>query len=250
MMKQPTPHTKTGFLSAPPSGAVDRSRRAGPGIGYAREHVAGQAGFSLIELIIIIVLIGVLAVMTIPQFDYSSSQLAAVSKKLIADLRYAQGRAVATQISHGIIISCPGGGATNCTQYTVVYPDPDPTLNPANCDHILLVFCPAADPLAGDNPDPVTGVRRGMMTQMTGSYNLVRLGTTLPGQLVCFDKTGTPFSNATCDLVTSAGSRIDDTHNSIDMTAEAVSRRLMITKMTGLVCVVDPATGFCEQGGA
>jgi type II secretory pathway pseudopilin PulG len=209
-----------------------------------------QAGFSLIELVIIIVIIGVLSIFAMPRFDYGGSQVSALSQKMVEDIRYAQGRAVATQISHGIIIDCPGGGATECTQYTVVYPDPDPTLNPANCDHIRLIFCPAADPLAGDNPDPVTGVRRGMLTPMTGSYNLVRLATTLPSQLVCFDKTGSPFSNAACDLGASGGSRIDATSNTIDVTAAAVSNRLMITVMTGLVCRVDLTTGRCEQGAS
>ncbi len=229
-MIRPMPQLERSTVAVPPPALI---RAIMATVTRRRQTWSSVRGFTLIELVIIIVIMGVLMFSAMPRFDYGSVQVAAVSRKLVEELRYAQNLAVTTQIPHGIIIDNCGGVGTNCTQYTVVYPDPDSTLNPLNCDHIHTGFCPAKDPLAGENKDSL-GKKRGLFTQMTGSYNLVTLGTTLPGQMVCFDKTGSPFSNATCDLNSSGTTRLLTTNNTIDLKA-GCTIRLTITVTTGLV---------------
>jgi prepilin-type N-terminal cleavage/methylation domain-containing protein len=207
MMIRPIPQLERSTVAVTPPALI---RAIMVTVTRWRQTWSSARGFTLIELVIVIVIMGVMTFYAMPRFDYGSVQVAAVSRKLVEELRYAQNLAVTTQIPHGIIVNNCGGVGTNCTQYTVFKNG-----NPND---------PAKDPLTGQS----------MVTQMTGPYNLVTLSTTLPNQMVCFDKTGSPFSNATCDLNSSTTTRLPATNNTIDLKA-GCTIRLTITVATGLV---------------
>jgi prepilin-type N-terminal cleavage/methylation domain-containing protein len=62
-----------------------------------------KKGFTLIELVMILVLVGILAVAVIPKGTAKASvRLEAASQKLATDLRYAQEMALAQQVRFGI----------------------------------------------------------------------------------------------------------------------------------------------------
>ncbi|MEW6325020.1 MAG: prepilin-type N-terminal cleavage/methylation domain-containing protein [Nitrospirota bacterium] len=169
-----------------------------------RDFPRPQAGFTLIELVIIILIIGVLTIFALPKFDQSGAQVAAVAKKLTEDLRYAQGRAVATQIPHGVVFSgCTGG---NCTQYRI-----------AEFDAAGMPTVSAKDPLTGQD----------FVVEMTGPFDQVILDTTLPNQQAYFDWTGSPFAGPGVTLTAAT--------NAITVQAGVHNCPLTITVTTGLI---------------
>lgn len=63
---------------------------------HAADHAAARAaGFTLVELVVVIILLGVLAVYAAPRFSVAGLQQGAYSQQALAALRYAQKAAVA-----------------------------------------------------------------------------------------------------------------------------------------------------------
>ena len=191
-----------------PLRARGRSRPVHPSgrkrLALAVDRRSGQAGFTLIELIVIIMIIGLLSVYAIPRFDYASMQVAALSRKLMEDVRYAQNRSVTTQSVHGIILSnCTGG---LCTRYTL-FENGDTT-------------DPAQNPLTGEE----------MIIDMAGEFSGVELATALPVLTLLFEPSGTPLGGPDIGPVP-----LIDGANFIDMIADDHCVRLTITVTTGLI---------------
>ena len=232
IMKQPTACTTTTSPHEYPS--------APTGIGGGGRRVVRpvhQAGFTLIELVMIIVLIGVLAVYTLPKFDYSGPQVAAASRKLIEDLRYAQSLAVNTQIRHGVVFSSCSGGSSGCVQYQVTQFDKnwnqaqfDASGNSLtqcyqnDSDQILVNCQQVLDPLTGQP----------MIVQMTGSTQGVTVGTTLNGLTIQFDDSGTPWAGQG-PLGTQHVPLQNNTNNTLTIQSGTCSASLTVTTTTGLV---------------
>ena len=241
-MKQPTAQKKTTLQRTFPSGPA--CIRAGADRVVRPVH---QGGFTLVELVIIIVLIGILAVVAIPSFDYTNTQAAAATRKLIEDLRYAQNLAVSTQIRHGLVFSnistvCSDPNSV-CAQYQVTQFDHN--WNPAQFDatgHSLtqcyqndtnqvLVDCQQV-------LDPLTG--QPMIVQMTGVTQGVTLGTTLNGLTIQFDASGKPWAGQGGQHVPLQSSSLPAQsypvpNNTLTIQAGTCSASLTITVTTGLV---------------
>jgi MSHA pilin protein MshC len=87
-------------------------------------RVSGQAGFTLAELILIILIVSVLAIVAAPRFSPEPFSEAAVHQELISALRYAQKLAINTGCEIQVQISAAsdsfsvtrrsGGSATSC----------------------------------------------------------------------------------------------------------------------------------------
>lgn len=175
-----------------------------------------QAGFTLIELVIIILIIGILSFFAMPRFDQNGPKVSAVAKKLVEDLRYVQNRAVTTQLGHRMaFVNCVAG----CTQYQVLQFDP-----------LTGLWTPARDTLGGQSPAN-NGV---FVVDMSREFAGVTL--TLNGTLIGFDSSGTP--NAGLD---GGGAPIPLTgaNNTIDVQAGTVCERVAITLATGLISQTD-----------
>ncbi len=79
-----------------------------------RQVIAAPEGFTLIELIMVIVLISILAVSVVPKFmDTSAISLQGGAALVVADIRYTQELAMSTHTSKTITFT------TNDTYYTV-----------------------------------------------------------------------------------------------------------------------------------
>ncbi len=69
-----------------------------------RRQPQRDRGMTLVELVIIISLMGVLAFSMMPRFSaYREIELKSAVKELAADVRFAQSRAIATRVRHGIV---------------------------------------------------------------------------------------------------------------------------------------------------
>ena len=68
-----------------------------------------NSGFTLLEVILVLVLIGIFTVVAIAQHSASDAAVAAQAQVLAAHLRYAQMRAMNTDTSWGILYSAGGG---------------------------------------------------------------------------------------------------------------------------------------------
>lgn len=121
-----------------------------------------EKGFTLIELVIIILIIATLGALALPMFDLTGSRAAAAGRKLLSDLRYAQQLANATQSRSGVILN-------SSTQYTVFQ----------NNDSGIA----ATDPLKGGN----------YIVNMNGDFSGVTLSNTFTGNIVRFDSLGVPY---------------------------------------------------------
>jgi MSHA pilin protein MshC len=89
--------------------------------------VKPQSGFTLVELITVMVIIGVLAVAALPRFvNRSAYDSRAFYDQLIATLRYAQKSAIAQHrfvcVTFGVDISLSHGTTTGCTSGALAGP--------------------------------------------------------------------------------------------------------------------------------
>ncbi|MBI3621369.1 MAG: prepilin-type N-terminal cleavage/methylation domain-containing protein [Nitrospirae bacterium] len=222
-MEQPAPQRHRALVHPFLSGRASGAR-------------SGQAGFTLIELVIIIVIIGILAIVAIPRFNYSGPQVSATSRKLIGDLRYAQARAVATQVPHGVTFAACAGGAAGCTQYRLFF-NCAGIQNNSNCAPAELAaftgFAVTADPLGQYylEKDPLSGQDFSM--QMIGPHDGVLLDTTLAEQTIQFNATGRPCGGWGAGCVALA--LLPSPTNTIDVHKDMACEQMSVTVATGLV---------------
>lgn len=67
-----------------------------------------KQGMTLVELVVIITLVGIMAFAMAPRFNaYRKIELRSAVKELAADVRFAQSRAIATRVRHGLVFD-PG----------------------------------------------------------------------------------------------------------------------------------------------
>jgi prepilin-type N-terminal cleavage/methylation domain-containing protein len=121
-----------------------------------------RGGYTLVEMVITMVIVGVLAFVFIPRSYVDNSRAGAAGRKLLADLRYAQQLSTTTQLRSGIVILAGSYSVfTNNTSAST-----------------------ATDPLTG-NP---------FIVNMTGNFAGVTL--TAPGinnGIIRFDSLGIPY---------------------------------------------------------
>lgn len=135
--------------------------------------MSGQRGFSLVELVIVLVLIGVLAAYASTRFDEADYERESHARELITALRYAQEKAMTNT-----------GTAAN---YQVV--------TDANGFTVQLSDGTAvADPHSG----AASYLRNWSNTTVSNSA---------PGNMVRFDGRGAPTSGATITITTGGASR-------------------------------------------
>jgi len=139
-------------------------------------RIIGHRGFTLIELVLIILVTVIIAFAVIPRFDLTSSRAASAARKLLSDLRYAQQLANATQARHGVNFN-------SASQYTVF----------KNNDSAV----PATDPMKGGS----------YIVNMTGDFTGVTLLNTLTSGIVRFDSIGIPYEGTNGSQVTLAVAR-------------------------------------------
>ena len=87
-----------------------------PGIILENNGAGRQpSGMTLVELILVIVILGVLAIGVGPKFDaYSNMEHGSVRRTIASDLRYAQSQSIATRLRYGI---CFNAAAETYTVY-------------------------------------------------------------------------------------------------------------------------------------
>jgi prepilin-type N-terminal cleavage/methylation domain-containing protein len=125
-----------------------------------RDKHARQAGFSLIEVIVVTILIGIIALLAIPRFV--SPKAGPAARRLLSDIRYAKELSTRLQTMSGIYFE------TN-TKYRVF------TNNNINNY--------AMDPHTGTNYE----------VNLTGEFSGVTLSQTFTESILKFDSLGTPF---------------------------------------------------------
>lgn len=65
--------------------------------------MGSNRGMTLVELVLVMSLVGILAFVAAPRFNaYQEIELRAATHQLAADIRYAQSRAIATRVRHGV----------------------------------------------------------------------------------------------------------------------------------------------------
>ena len=136
----------------------------------------GAAGFSLVELIIVITIMGILAWVAYPRLTATSEiKLDAAARRVAADLRYAQNRSIGTRVVHGLLFDA------STESYKVFAPTPGTT---------------AVDPADRAKPLSVDFTRR---AEFQGVAIVSASFGTTPG--VKFDYFGVPRDTVGTDLV-------------------------------------------------
>jgi len=78
-------------------------------------RVQGQRGFTLVELITILVIAGILAVAALPRFfDNNAFQERGTADQIVAALRYGQKVAVAQRRTAGVTVTISAAATSNC----------------------------------------------------------------------------------------------------------------------------------------
>ncbi len=128
--------------------------------------ITGQRGFTLIEVVLIILITVIIAFIVIPRSDLTGNRAASAARKLLSDLRYAQQLANTTQSRSGVAL-------ISATSYRVF------TNN--------LSGTPATDPLTGSP----------YIVSMTGNFAGVTLTmNNIDSNIVRFDTLGVPYEGA------------------------------------------------------
>ena len=135
-----------------------------------RDKHARQAGYTLIELVVVMILIGIITALAIPRFV--SPKAGPVSRRLLSDIRYAKELAIRFQNTSGN--PCCGVYIINSTSYRV-FTNNDPNIA-------------AKDPQTGT--DYVVTMSK-KFSGVTFTYP-----TSFSGNILKFDSLGTPFEGS------------------------------------------------------
>ncbi|MFQ5839310.1 MAG: GspH/FimT family protein [Candidatus Methylomirabilales bacterium] len=133
-----------------------------------RPILGSQAGISLIEVILVMVLLGLLAALAVPRFP-SPPRAGAAARRLVFDLQYAKELATRSQTMSGIYF-------VSGTEYRVFQ----------NND----INQPTRDPLAGGD----------FVVTMSNQFSGVTITQFFAGNTIKFDSLGTPLDGADAPL--------------------------------------------------
>jgi type II secretory pathway pseudopilin PulG len=165
-----------------------------------------KQGFTLIETIVVMVIIIVLTAVMIVKNPFSAIKVYSATRKVAADIRYAQQLANSTQTRCGI-------------QYTI----------PAR--YVVFINNAPATP-ARSAGDPCSDSGGNFIVDFSASqcsnYNGVSISHTLPLNIVKFDSMGTPYDGNNV-LLASGGNTVTLSHSG------AASRTITIEAGTGNV---------------
>lgn len=81
-------------------------------LSIARYRMRYMHGFSMTELVMVMVIIGIMAAVTLPRFENNAFQNRAAADQITAALRYAQKMAIASHSS--VTVSVSAGSPANC----------------------------------------------------------------------------------------------------------------------------------------
>ncbi len=140
-----------------------------------RYHRAQEAGYTLIEIVIVIILVGILSALALPRFVSPRASLAA--RRLAADIQYAKGLAIRLQTNSGVYFM-------DSSTYRVFEDDDD-------------VSTAAFDPVTGGNFEVTIS---GFFSGATLSSNF--------GNILKFDALGTPLDGSDAPLTSPPANEI------------------------------------------
>lgn len=102
-----------------------------------RQLIRSDAGFTLIETMIIVVIIGVVAGLTIPSFMkyFQSQKLVGARSELLSDISYARSLAIARRTTFQIVFTG--------TEYRIIQPGPDTVIRKRKSPSGVLITADA-----------------------------------------------------------------------------------------------------------
>lgn len=166
----------------------------------------GRRGFTLIEILAVVVILGIASAIIVPQISSRDDQKAAsAARVVVADLLYAQNRAIATQKTHYVVfdtagqtyriydtmspatmIKHPVSGANYQTQFgsTSTSGLAQMQLYSANLDgQTGLAFDAMGIPYSYNSTTGVTALNSGNIVVKSGSYQLTVTVSPFSGEL-------------------------------------------------------------------
>ena len=162
----------------------------------------GKKGFTLIELVLVIVIIGIMGLVVIPRIDLGGDRASAAARKIVSDIRYAKQLSNTTRLVHGVVFTSGS--------YTVFQND-----DPAN-----------------PTRNPETGI--GFLVRMSGDLDGVVLSPSLGlganMDVVKFNSLGRPFRRDGTPIDTVGG-------NQIIIAGGSVIKTVIIEPVTGKVSI-------------
>lgn len=165
-----------------------------------------KKGFTLIETVVVLVVIVILTAVIIVKNPFNALKIYSATRKVAADIRYAQQLALSTQTRCGLQY-------TSTTRYVIFMNNTPATLARS-----------AGDPCSDSGGNFVVD----FSASRCSSYNGVTISHTLPLNIVKFDSMGTPYDGNNALLV--AGS------NTVTLShGGATSRTVTIEAGTGSV---------------
>ena len=137
-----------------------------------RQLRARRGGFTLIEILVVVVIVGIVSAIILPQIGTRDDQRAAAAGRVItSDLMYAQSRAIATQKTHYVLFDTGGSGT-----YKVM-----DSASPVNI---------IKHPVTGQNFQVYFGA-----SSANGLQNMTLSSVNIDGQnCLAFDSLGVPYS--------------------------------------------------------
>ena len=165
-----------------------------------------KKGFTLLEVIAILVILGIISVVAISRMEPGSSLVATARDSLMSHLRLVQMRAMNTAADGD---SVWGLRFVSSTRYHLFYCPAAGSCDPSN--NASKVFAPGASE-----------------AEIDLSANQVTLSGIRFPAVIAFNRFGTPFSNAA--LTTALGNSM-----TITLQAAGVSNRIVITPLTGRI---------------